>query len=57
MDEMLCVWMEKHMGGFESALHLDEQPMELCTPQCEGERERGAWDRLPPLERASLLLS
>jgi hypothetical protein len=23
MDEMLCVWMGKHMGGFESALHLD----------------------------------
>ena len=22
MDETLCVWTEKHMGGFEGALHL-----------------------------------
>ena len=32
MDEMLCVWIEKHMGGFEGALHLDE-PIKLCPPQ------------------------
>jgi hypothetical protein len=41
MDEMLWVWMEKHMGGVERALHLDEQPMKLSTPQCVGKKEKG----------------
>ena len=27
MDEIVCMWIEKLMGGFESALHLDERPI------------------------------
>ena len=33
MDEMLCVWIEKLMGGCDNALHLDERPIKLHTPQ------------------------